>query len=217
MQPSVHIPTPMFLLKWVGALFLLIAAAEKVSSFSVGVVSMSASPHNKDIYGIPNAKWAAKREWNWGSAIGTGHDAAMICRNKYDSPAVREALVDALIAAPDTEVSDRKPTNFEEVKLILGLAWQRGRWDGSDGGRGGYGDVLAVMAQAERYESTSEEESSRHLVIDMKDRFHLLRPSEDDLEEINNLVSYLKSDSDAARRKCSGLVLKAMDFIENGL
>ena len=24
--------------------------------------------------------------------------------------------------------------SFEEVKLILGLAWQRGRWDGSDGG-----------------------------------------------------------------------------------
>lgn len=180
-------------------------------------MSADSSSNSKNIYGIPNANWAAKREWNWGSAIGTGHDAAMICRNKYSSPNVRQALAQALIDAPDIEPSERKPTNFEEVKLILGLAWQRGRWDGSDGGVGGYGDVLAAMAQADRYETDSDEESSIRLVIDMKDRFHLLDPSDDQIDNMNSIESYLKTDPDAARRKCSGLVLQAMGFVPSGL
>eukprot|EP00984_Skeletonema_dohrnii_P029991 scaffold21033_cov71-Skeletonema_dohrnii-CCMP3373.AAC.1 len=94
----------------------------------------------KEIYNIPNSGWKSK-QWNWGSASGTGHDAAMICRRRWDSREERQKLVQSLLdpvefkaSYPDSEVP------FEEVKLVLGLAWQRGRWDGSDGGPGGYGE-----------------------------------------------------------------------------
>ena len=42
-------------------------------------------------------------------------------------------------------VDESRQPPFEEVKLVLGLAWQNGRWDGSDGGRGGYGDILVAI------------------------------------------------------------------------
>jgi len=61
---------------------------------------------------------------------------------------------------------------FDDVKLVLTLAWQSGRWDGIDGGRGGYGDVLSAMADARRYETEDTEESrSVTLAQDMRSRF----------------------------------------------
>jgi hypothetical protein len=118
--------------------------------------------------------------------------------------------------APGMAARDRKPQNFEEVKLILALAWQRGRWDKSDGGKGGYGEVLSAMADARRYESGDEEDCSRVLVQDMQDRFPLLDPLLEDRVMMQSIFD-LEPDIDAARRRCSGLVLKAMGFIENGL
>lgn len=141
----------------------------------------------------------------------------MICRLRYGSLQSRAALIDDLCKAPTIDVDRREPRNFEEVKLVLGLAWQRGRWDGSDGGRGGYGDVLATMADARRYESDDETENAKCLVEDMMSRFSLLRPTEAQSEEMESVSAILEDDADAARRKCSGLVLDAMGFVENGL
>jgi hypothetical protein len=108
---------------------------------------------------------------------------------------------------------------FDEVKLVLALAWQRGRWDGSDGGRGGYGDVLSAMADARRYEIEGTNESrAATLVQDMRSRFHKLQPSKEDVEVMNSIdVGGEGCDLDAARRKCAGLVLKAMGFVDGGL
>jgi len=108
---------------------------------------------------------------------------------------------------------------FDEVKLVLALAWQRGRWDGSDGGRDGYGDVLSAMADARRYEIEGTSESrAKALVQDMRSRFHKLQPSEEDAEVMNSIdVDGEGCDLDAARRQCAGLVLKAMGFVDGGL
>lgn len=160
--------------------------------------------NTKEIYGIPNSGWAAK-EWNWGSAVGTGHDCALICRREYNSRSAREELVSELM-------NGKGPESFEQVKLVLGLAWQRGRWDGSDGGPGGYGEVLNEMAKAKRYEIG--EECDLLFVDDVKERYHLLTPNDADMDTMMTIDT---NNVDVARRKCSGLVLKSMGFIDSGL
>lgn len=115
------------------------------------------------------------------------------------------------------EPTARQPENFEEIKLVLALAWQRGRWDGSDGGPGGYGEVLAAMAAAARYEIGSPQECSRRLVEDMRSRLPLLDPETEDLDCMEKLFDDCGHDIDLARRRCSGLVLKAMGFVDGGL
>lgn len=106
--------------------------------------------------------------------------------------------------------------DFEEVKLTMALAWQNGRWDGSDGGPGGYGDVLQTMAKAARYEEGSVEECARNLAQDMQARFALLKPTKEQRTAMDRLGEDSKDDPVAARNRCSGLILQAMGFVENG-
>lgn len=167
----------------------------------------SSSSVDKKIYGVPNSGWRSS-QWNWGSAAGTGHDCAAICRRTYGTSETRQDLVSTLLSG---EVA----VDFEEVKLIMALAWQKGRRDGSDGGTGGYGDVLQAMAQAKRYEEGSEEECARNLTQDMQSRFALLNPTKSETTAMEKLATDSK-DALAARNRCCGLVLQAMGFVENG-
>jgi len=153
-----------------------------------------------EIYGVPGSGWTSP-EWNWGYGSGTGHDCAAICRRRYAALEARKNLVDELLrpnnaAADNNNARDR--IDFEEVKLVLALAWQRGRWDESDGGPdGGYGDVLSYMAGAERYEAATaavgddpaeaERECSERLVEDMRARYHLLDPTPEQASAISSL------------------------------
>lgn len=159
------------------------------------------------IYGVPNSGWKSP-QWNWGSASGTGHDCAAICRRTYATREARQELVSSLL-------SGQIIVDFEEVKLTMALAWQNGRWDGSDGGPGGYGDVLTAMAQAKRYEDGTEEDCARNLVQDMRARFALLKPSEEQAIAMDSLNSD-ENDVIKARNVCCGLVLEAMGFVQNG-
>lgn len=184
----------------------------------------------KEIYGIEGSGWSSPH-WNWGYAVGTGHDCAMICRKRWGTKEAREFLVESLLSpqsirfSDDTnkydiwEVDSQRDPPFEEVKLVLALAWQSGRWDGSDGGRNGYGEILSVMAQAERYEpsgETNEADCSRLFISDLQDRFHTISRTEEDLH-IMKSIDPDSTDVDASRRKCAGLVLRAMGFINKGL
>ena len=197
----------MNILLWVSVLVPVI------HSFSLHMISSA-----KSIYGVKNSGWKSP-QWNWGYAVGTGHDCAAICRRQYATRESRQTLVSQLLE-PDADPAMRLPQDFEEVKLVLALAWQRGRWDGSDGGEGGYGEVLRLMAEAKRYEDGSEEECSRRLVEDMQDRFPLLVDNVSlELREMRQLLDddIGGKDIDYARRKCCGLVLDAMDFVDRGL
>ena len=185
-------------------------------------VSMKMSTY-KSIYGISPSGWKSPK-WNWGSAIGTGHDCAKICRQNYKNRKLRQELISNLINAQGTD--EDLPSDFEEVKLTLALAWQRGRWDGSDGGKGGYGEVLEDLVMADRYENGSELEWSQLWIRDLASRFHLLQPLADDAATMESLSheSSMSTGDDfdnksviyRARRKCSGLVLHEMGFIESG-
>jgi hypothetical protein len=190
----------------------------------------SSSSSTAEIYGVPGSGWQSPT-WNWGYAQGTGHDCAAICRRQYATRQSRQELVDnlLLVAKHDKADSTLEPTNFEEVKLILALAWQNGRWDGSDGGpRGGYGTVLAAMAEANRYEARLGEsdvsECARRFIQDVADpkRFQLL-PNVSDfaLQQMTIMAQTAAAgttqDYDFDRRRCSGFVLQAMGFVERGL
>lgn len=153
-----------------------------------------------EIYNIPGSGWKSP-QWNWGYAVGTGHDCARICRKLYETKSARVTLLQNI---------GTQPENMEEIKLILALAWQRGRWDGTDGGEGGYGQVLEALAAADRYDNNNNQ-----FFLDMKSRFHLLNPSAQ-LQEKMDSLSQLEN-VDLATRKCSALVLEAMGFVENGL
>jgi len=198
---------------------LLVAESTTMRSAFVALVLIAATTTtaanaflSMNLYGVPDSGWTSPR-WNWGSAVGTGHDCAQICRSRYNnSRRARQELVDTLQAGGNSATE----IDFEEVKLVLALAWQRGRWDGSDGGRGGYGEVLQQMANAQRYEvGGSAQECSRRLVQDMQERYHLLDPSDEQLRAMKSLDC---SDGNifTARCCCAGLVLEAMGFVENG-
>lgn len=182
------------------------------------------------LFGVSDSGWKSP-VWNWGSAVGTGHDCAKICRQQYSTRRKRQELVQQLLTSQGT--GKDIPQNFEEVKLILALAWQRGRWDGTDGGKGGYSEVLQHLVAANRYEVNNESHSDRdwslRWIDDIQQRYHLLRPSSEQLKTMQEIVESVNiySDSDSssicddsviyrARRQCSGLVLEAMGFIENG-
>ena len=168
----------------------------------------------KTIHGIPNSGWQSP-SWNWGSSVGTGHDCARISRRLHASRSARQALVDNLLAAGNNNNKVVLPEDFEEVKLALALFLQNARWDGSDGGPGGYGDVLQYMAEAKRYETDgTEDERNIRFIKDMKDRFHLLGPSEQAAKTMACILD--EDDLDCARRRCCGLVLEAIKFVDNG-
>lgn len=211
--------------------------SESFFSNAVKNIQMTLTNSHKKIYDIQGSGWTSPI-WNWGSAIGTGHECAMICRDRYNNKGSRVALIgkllspfelkgstadeiksltSSLIVKDDTNLRDPA---FEEVKLILGLAWQNGRWDGSDGGVGGYGEVLNLMAQADRYEGGYEVDdctrSNELFVQDMCSRFHMIAP-DDQVQKMNSMIDETGNDTDACRRKCAGMVLKAMGFIEKGL
>ena len=198
-------------IRWSLFISYLVASSSSGSSFVDGF-SMPKTT-SKTIYGIPNSGWTSS-SWNWGSASGTGHDCAKICRQRYSTKEKRLNLINSLILTDDTA----KAIDFEEVKLVMALAWQNGRWDGSDGGVGGYGDVLSMMANAKRYEENVEDGKTL-LFRDMQERFHLLDPNNEDEIMMKQLLDNSDNndiDIDTTLRCCSGLVLKAMGFIQNG-
>jgi hypothetical protein len=184
-----------------------------IGSLFVTTAMSLPSTNVKTIYGIPGSGWTSP-QWQWGYGVGTGHDCAAICRRLYEKRQFRVELVEQLIESSNP--SNRVPANFEEVKLVLALVWQNGRWNGKDGGEGGYGEVLQEMASARRYENGPDGECSGLLVRDMARRFPLLNPSGEQQKLMDQLLKDADSDYDFARRRCSGLVLQAMGFVEQG-
>jgi hypothetical protein len=71
------------------------------------------------------------------------------------------------------------------------------------------------MAKAKRYEVGAE--CSKLLVQDMEQRFQLLDPSGKEVELMQSAVEAIDSNVELARRRCAGLVLNSMGFVDGGL
>ena len=111
-------------------------------------------PKERELYGIPGSGWTSP-SWNWGSPEGTGHDCAKICREQYATAQDREQLIDNLLLE-DKEAAPRIPQDFEEVKLVLALVWQRYRNDSV--GNKSYGVLLDQMADG-RFDEAGDDEA----------------------------------------------------------
>jgi hypothetical protein len=176
----------------------------------------SATPSKgRELYGIPDSGWTSP-SWNWGSPQGTGHDCAKICREQYTTAQDRAQLIDNLLLE-DHEEAPRIPQDFEEIKLLLALVWQRYR--NMSAGNKMYGDLLDQMADC-RFDDEAgddDEACSKLLVQEMQKRFIYLQPDVQDQIAMNTLLYETGDDYDLTRRRCSGLVLKAMDFEDLGL
>ena len=72
-----------------------------------------------------------------------------------------------------------------------------------------------MMANAKRYEENVED-GKTVLFRDMQERFHLLDPNNEDEIMMKQLLDNTDINIDTTLRCCSGLVLKAMGFIQNG-
>lgn len=195
-----------------------------------------------ELYGIPGSGWASP-SWNWGSSQGTGHDCAIICREQYATAQDRAQLIENLLLEQDEDEDKeaqqaappaRIPSDFEQVKLVLALVWQRYR--NMSAGNKMYGDLLDQMVDC-RFEqeqaaaggggddhdhddhddADAEAAASKLLVQEMQKRFIYLQPDVQDQIAMNTLLYEAGDDYDLTRRRCSGLVLRAMDFEELGL
>ena len=167
------------------------------------------------LYGITDSKWSSPK-WNWGYASGSGHDCALICRRKFSTQESRRELIEGLISSSIPECLE-EDNLMDELKLILGLTWQRGRRDGTDGGVGGYSEVLFNLADCQ-YETFFECDDGiacqRNFLNDMKARYHLI--SENQIEKVQNLSDEFE-DLDKSIRVCAGMILNSMDFIRLGM
>ena len=65
-------------------------------------------------------------------------------------------------------------------------------------------------------EGTDDEIRSRLLVQDMQKRYMWLNPDVEDKIAMN-MLWYETEDYDVARRRCSGLILKSMGFVDDGM
>mmetsp|Transcript_14486 Transcript_14486/g.21362 ORF Transcript_14486/g.21362 Transcript_14486/m.21362 type:complete len:203 (-) Transcript_14486:1328-1936(-) len=199
----VHVHTFPFPLRAIAVLFSLLPSS---LAFSVGATSQ--------VFGIPSAGWTSP-EWRWGEPSGMSHDCASQCRERFRTIEQREHLVDSLVNIDeDTAGTDDGILSFEEIKLVLALAWQKARKNGFEGEA--YGVILDQMTEAERYESGDDEATSRLFVQDVQKRFFWLEPEVEDKIAMT-MLWYDTEDYDVARRRCGGLVLKAIGFIEDGL
>jgi hypothetical protein len=183
--------------------------------------AFSATPSSKgrELYGIPGSGWTSP-SWNWGSAQGTGHECAKICRKTYATAQDRAQLIENLLLEDKEDTPIRTPTDFEEIKLLLALVWQKYR--NMSIGNKMYGDLLDQMADG-RFDNEvvsgedDEAACSKLLVQEMQKRFIYLQPDVQDRITMNTLLYETGDDYDLSRRRCSGLVLKAMDFEDLGL
>lgn len=209
---------------------LLMTMDDEIPRYETTSTTSTAAAKKGILYNIPHSGWKSP-QWNWGSARGTGHDCAAICRSRWSNKEDRRKLVHSLLS-PEKYHAKLHPSSsigevsFEEIKLILGLAWQRGRWDGTDGGPQGYRSVLQTMADARRYENENEILSALHFIEDVSAKYQSISRNAEELHKMKEIAFSVlhgkkthasKEEIFMARRMCAGMVLDAMHFVENGL
>ena len=86
--------------------------------------------------------------WNWGSSVGTGHDAAMNLRSALGTSDKRVTFIQSIVNSSDQY-------NLDDVKLALALRFQRASRERIDGSNEGY-IIMERMARL-KYEGPNGE------------------------------------------------------------
>ena len=95
---------------------------------------------------LPPDPWVSPN-WNWGSARGDAHDAARVVRDVLnESPERRRGWITAMVQS--TPQDDAVP--WEEVKLVMALAFQLSGHRRAEVCKSGNGTWLEVMAMLSR-------------------------------------------------------------------
>ena len=130
-----------------------------VSFFSVDGYGCS---HTLRTSRMTSLKGFSDPNWNWGSSVGTGHDAAMKLRIKLGTSDKRTEFIKSIVDNSDD-------FSLEDVKLALALRFQRASREGISGGQEGY-KIMEKMARR-KYETV---EGAENLLRDLKDLCVLL-------------------------------------------
>lgn len=180
-----------------------------------------------DLYGIKNSSWKSK-EWNWGYGDGTGHECARICRHNYHTKQSRQALIDNMELLSVTDVIE---IDWEEIKLIVGLMIQNlRRYESDRTVVDAFNEILNYLADAKRYESDGYDDDDDNVplslfVNDMKERYQLLKPSHDEVIQMNEIqwkavdgtTDHQIPTNQRYQQNVVGLVLQQMKFVERGV
>ena len=146
--------------------------------------------------------------WNWGSAVGDAHNEAMRIRGALRDEELRRQWLVSMIGGSSA-------VEWEDVKLVLALKWQKAARERRDAD---YGFVMERLRLAE-YEGDQQDEV---MVADMEARLDQLRPDAKEMEAFfmaaqNNEGGIYQDLPDAHRRAVAARVLVGLDFVAQGL
>mmetsp|Transcript_27272 Transcript_27272/g.26084 ORF Transcript_27272/g.26084 Transcript_27272/m.26084 type:complete len:186 (+) Transcript_27272:133-690(+) len=83
----------------------------------------------------------ADPNWNWGSSVGKGHEAAMKLRLKLGNSDSRAGFIKKIVQGSEE-------FNLEDIKLALALRFQRASYEGIEGSKEG-SQIMNRMAKRE--------------------------------------------------------------------
>lgn len=129
------------------------------------ILSGVASFHSKlshPVYRMTSLKGFSDPNWNWGSSLGTGHDAAMKLRLRLGTSDKRADFIASI-------VGNSKDFDLEDVKLALALRFQRASRERIAGSEEGY-EIMDKMAMR-KYENADGE---AYLLRDLEELVSIL-------------------------------------------
>jgi hypothetical protein len=144
--------------------------------------------------------------WNWGSSMGTGHDAAMKLRNRLDSADKRDQFIVGII-------NGKADFNLEDVKLALALRFQNAARESIAGGREGY-EIMEKMANRKYENGNGDTKGEDLLLTDLEALISIL--PEDKNWNFFIMVAGLEPGSCTPIQKKAAQVLCGMKFSQRG-
>ena len=169
---------------------------------------------------LPPEPWTSPK-WNWGSARGDAHDAARVVRGVLnESPSRRRDWITAMVQS--TPSDDAVP--WEEVKLVMALAFQLSGHRRAEVCRSGNGTWLEVMAMMQRgyFEGgMTGRDGGGDLALAMELEARLTPDGKNLLRDAKAAASASGAPAawvhDAVRRSAAMAVLLELQFLEVGI
>eukprot|EP00596_Hydrurales_sp_CCMP1899_P009351 CAMPEP_0119041864 /NCGR_PEP_ID=MMETSP1177-20130426/14015_1 /TAXON_ID=2985 /ORGANISM="Ochromonas sp, Strain CCMP1899" /LENGTH=156 /DNA_ID=CAMNT_0007008237 /DNA_START=167 /DNA_END=637 /DNA_ORIENTATION=- len=145
--------------------------------------------------------------WNWGSSMGTGHDAAMLLRNRLDSADKRDQFIVGII-------NGSKEFNLEDIKLALALRFQCAARESIAGGREGY-EIMEKMAKR-KYENGNGDTKGEDLLQTDLEALLTILPADKNWNFFVMVAGLEPGGNGEVLHQRAAQVLTSMKFSKNG-